>query len=105
MNIFLQQMSEWLGYRRVLMVMDQASWHKSNTLVVPDNIKLIYLPPYSPELNPVERLWQYLKDNVLKNRVYDTLDDLEEKVCSFIKGFEPHVIQSVCNVNYMPYYL
>jgi transposase len=59
-------------------------------------------PPYSPELNPVEKLWQYIKDHPKKNRVYDTLKDLEEKICEFIKNdLNPEIIKSVCNVRYI----
>lgn len=85
--------------------MDQAGWHKSAELVIPENIKILYLPAYSPELNPIERLWQYIKDNVLKNKVYDNLTILENTVCEFYKTISQDVIKSVCNVNYMAYYL
>jgi hypothetical protein len=61
MNIFLEQMSKDLEAREAFLIMDCASWHKSKNLKIPGNITIIYLPPYSPELNPVERLWQYIK--------------------------------------------
>lgn len=105
MNIFLQQMSQWLADRKALVIMDQAGWHKAKELIVPDNIKLIYLPPYSPELNPIERLWQHIKDNVLKNRIYHSLESLEDSVCAFINSINPEIIKSICNLNYMSYYL
>ncbi|KAB2977748.1 IS630 family transposase [Wolbachia endosymbiont of Scaptomyza pallida] len=63
MNIFLEQMSQYLGTREAFLVVDCAGWHRSKGLKIPQNITLIYLPPYSPELNLVERLWQYLKDH------------------------------------------
>jgi hypothetical protein len=50
MNIFLREMSGWLGIRKVLLIMDRASWHKSKDLEVPSNIHIFYLPPYSPAL-------------------------------------------------------
>lgn len=105
MNIFLEKMSRWLDDRKALVIMDQAGWHKAKELVVPNNMKLMYLPPYSPELNPVERLWQYIKDNVLKNRVYHSLESLEDALCAFINSISSEIIKSICNVNYMPYYL
>jgi hypothetical protein len=79
LNVYLQEMSLWLGDRNACMIMDQAGWHKSAELVIPENIKILYLPAYSPELNPIERLWQYIKDNVLKNKVYDNLTILEKE--------------------------
>ena len=57
-------------------VLDGAGWHISKSLIVPDNITLMPLPPYSPELNPVENLWQYLRQNHLANRVFDSYDDI-----------------------------
>ena len=105
MNIFLQHMSEWLGARKAYVVMDQAGWHKSKELLIPVNIELIYLPPYSPELNPVERLWQHIKDRVLKNRIFESLDTLEVALSDFIKAMSTSTIRSVCHVTYMPRYL
>jgi len=56
--------------RHVVLVLDQAGWHVAKALKVPPNITLLHLPPYSPELNPVERLWAYLKSHYLSNRVF-----------------------------------
>lgn len=65
-----------------LLVLDGAGWHSSNSLVVPENITLMPLPPYSPELNPVENLWQYLRQNHLANRVFDSFDDIVDVCCT-----------------------
>jgi len=101
MNIFLEQMSRYLGERKAIVVMDCAGWHKSQALVVPPNITIMYLPPYSPELNPVERFWKFLKQNTIKNKVYDTLDDLENELSNFIKTLTPSAIASACSINYL----
>jgi transposase len=66
MNVYLQEFSVWLGDRKVFLIIDGVGWHKAANLLIPHNIKIIYLAPYSPELNPVERLWQNIKDNALK---------------------------------------
>lgn len=105
MNIFLEQMSQYLGTREAFLVMDCASWHKSKNLKVPQNITIIYLPPYSPELNPIERLWQYLKDNLIKNRIYNTIDLLQDSVCEFICDITKNSFQTICSVNYLSTYL
>jgi transposase len=105
MNVFLEQMSKDLGTREVLLIMDCASWHRSKGLRVPKNITIIYLPPYSPELNPVERLWQYLKDNLIKNRIYDSVSLLEDTVCAFIRNITESSIKTICSVSYLPTYL
>ena len=105
MNVFLRKMSEWLKEKKAFVVMEQAGWHKTKKLIVPDNINIIFLPPYSPELNPIERLWQYVKDHVLKNKIYNTLNELEKSVCTFMNTVDANIIKSVCNINYMSYYL
>ncbi len=63
-------------------VLDRAGWHDSRCLEVPDNITLLPLPSYSPELNPVENVWQYLRQNFLSNRVYDDEDILIDACCT-----------------------
>lgn len=101
MNIFLEQMSQHLGSKEAFLVMDCASWHRSKGLKVPQNITAIYLPPYSPELNPVERFWQHLKDNIIKNKIYDSIQLLEETLCTFIVSLTQDLLKQVCNVPYL----
>jgi len=62
--------------KHVVLVLDQAGWHVAKALVVPANVTLLYLPPYSPELNPIERIWGYLRSHFLSNRVYRDYDEL-----------------------------
>ena len=59
-----------------ILIMDQAGWHMSNNLVVPENITILPLPPKSPELNPVENLWQFMRQNWLSNRVFKSYEDI-----------------------------
>ena len=101
MNIFLEQMSQYLGPREAFLVMDCASWHKSKSLKVPKNIEIIYLSPYSPELNPVERLWLYVKQNILRNKIYDTIALLESALCKFITSLATSTIKQLCYVSYL----
>jgi hypothetical protein len=56
MNVFLKELAEYLDNKKVILIIDGAGWHKSKNLRVPNNIILMFLPPYSPELNPIERL-------------------------------------------------
>ena len=66
----------------VVMVLDQAGWHGSTALVVPGNITLVPLPPYSPELNPVERVWLYLKERFLSHRLHADYDAIADAACN-----------------------
>ncbi len=70
-------------------------------LKIPGNIEILYLPPYSPELNPVERLWQYIKAAVLKNKVYNCLTELEDSVIDFVNTIPTKTILSICNCPYI----
>ena len=65
-----------------VMVLDQAGWHGSGSLIVPANITLVPLPPYSPELNPVERLWLHLKARFLSHRLHDDYDAIVDAACT-----------------------
>jgi DDE superfamily endonuclease len=64
-----------------VMLVDQAGWHLSHKLVVPLNITLFPLPPKCPELNPVENVWQFLRDNWLSNRIFRSYDDILDHCC------------------------
>lgn len=97
----MQELGHFLGDRKAILVLDGAGWHKASKLAVPDNIELYFLPPYSPELNPVERFWQYIKNNTIKNKIYKTLESLEIEITTFLKGITRDVTASVCTVNYL----
>ena len=68
------------GAHAVLML-DQAGWHMSGALEVPTNITLLPLPPKCPELNPVENVWQFMRDNWLSNRIFSSDDDIVDHCC------------------------
>ena len=59
-----------------LVILDQAGWHTTPKLTIPDNMNLLPLPPRAPELNPVENIWQFMRDNWLSNRVFKSYDDI-----------------------------
>jgi len=64
-----------------VLLLDQAGWHLSAGLVVPGNITMLPLPPKCPELNPVENVWQFRRDNWLSNRVFKSYDDILDHCC------------------------
>ena len=59
-----------------IMIVDRAGWHTTDKLVIPPNITILLLPPRSPELNPVENIWQFMRDNWLSNRVFKSYDEI-----------------------------
>jgi transposase len=74
MNHYLSEISSQVAAdAHAVVILDGAGWHRSQRLVVPGNITLLELPPYSPELNPVERIWHYLRSHWLANSVFPSL--------------------------------
>ena len=80
-----------------MVILDRAGWHTSCELVVPGNITLLPLPPRAPELNPVENVWQFLRDNWLSNRVFDGYADILDHCCQAWNNLakQPHRIDSI----------
>lgn len=102
MNVFLRMCSEELGPKdHAVLIMDQAGWHKARKLVVPENISILLLPPYSPELNPVERLWAYMRSHYLSNRAYENYKHLLDAGAQAWQKLTPERLRSVCGCAYL----
>jgi transposase len=78
MNVFLQQVSSDFSSYFIVMQVDQASYHDSNDLLIPENIRLLPQPPYSPELNPVEHVWDDIREKHFSNLFYSSLDEVTQ---------------------------
>ena len=103
MKIFMTEFYKKYKGRNIIIIMDGAGWHKNQKYLLQniENIEIVLQPSYSPELNPVERLWQYIKNHIIKNKIYETLDDLENKICKFFNSkINDDLIRNVCAVNY-----
>jgi transposase len=101
MNYFLAHLAGVLGGRECILVMDRAGWHCSKGLEVPPNIEIVFLPPYSPELNPVERLWQWLKRHTIRNRLYLCLEELMDAAQRCMRSATPEFLMSICRCGYL----
>jgi transposase len=102
MNAFLRILdAERKAGEHFVLIMDQAGWHKSRTLELPDGITVLLLPPYSPELNPVENLWHYLRSHYLSNKSYADYDALLAAGTEAYRKLTPDVIRSVCACSYL----
>jgi transposase len=102
-NQFLDQFSRALPSDvQAVLVWDGAGYHRSKQLVVPDNITLVSLPAYSPELNPIENLWHYLKSHHWSNRAYADYDALFQAAEDAWNAacLQPHHIQTICAAPY-----
>jgi len=104
MNIFLKNTSLFYKHYRIIMIMDSAGWHTTKKLKLPDNITILPLPPYSPQLNPVEHLWDYIREQKeFNNHTFNTLDEAQGNLEKALLGLhsEKAKIISLCNFSWI----
>ena len=97
MQIFFDEIVNRYPDDNVVMVLDGAGWHKSNDFHLLDNLRLPFLPPYSPEQNPQEHLWDALREKYFHNRVFDSINALEDHLVVALRDLEnsPDRIKSI----------
>lgn len=101
MSLYLLNLADAFREKEVLLIMDQAGWHHSRELDVPSSLQIEYLPAYSPELNPVEHLWQYLRNHACRNKLYDSLDDLMDAMTTVLNQMSPDSLKNLCHCSYL----
>ena len=74
---------------------DGAAWHKSGELELPENIVLFHIPPYTPEMNPIEQIWKEIRKRGFQNEIFDSLEAVVDKLCLIIKELPATVIKSI----------
>ena len=84
------------------LVVDGAGWHTGLALRVPDNITLVPLPPYAPELNPVERVWLYLRERFLSHRLHADYDAVLDAACAAWRRLTPDRLHSLTAYPWLP---
>jgi hypothetical protein len=99
MNLFLEHVSQEFSDYFIVMQVDRAGWHDANELVIPENIRLILQPAYSPELNPVEHLWDYLRENYFHNWAAPSLKQVIEVLIDALQLLvaDVELLQSMTN--------
>jgi putative transposase len=95
MNIFLEKLSEKYAEDTIILVCDGASWHKSKALVVPENIIILHIPPYTPEMNPIEQIWKEIRQVGFRNEIFKSLADVENRLCDVVKNLSNSTVQSI----------
>jgi len=88
MSIFLEEVARRHPEEFILMFLDGAGWHRANDLVVPANMRLEALPPYSPQLNPVEHIWDEIREKWFANEVFNSLDAVEDRLVEALVALE-----------------
>jgi transposase len=103
MSLFLDEISARHPDDFIVMVLDGAGWHKAHQLRVPPNMKLVSLPPYSPQLNPVEHLWEELREKSFPNLVFPDLDAMEDRLVDALATLEADVdrVQSIAGFHWI----
>lgn len=99
MALFLREIAGRYPHDNIVMVLDGAGWHKSQSMPIPDNLRLLSLPPYSPELNPVEHLWDELREKCFHNLAFDSLDALEDQLVTGLRNleFDQERVSNICS--------
>ena len=97
MTLFLQEVSHMFSRSFLIIQVDGAKFHHAKDLVIPENIRLIKQPPYSPELNPVEHIWDDIREKYFCNGVLQSIDEVEEKLCEAFNDLDadPHRVTSL----------
>ena len=101
MNVFFQELSKAYPKDSIILVCDGATWHKSNSLEIPPNIRLIFIPPATPEMNPIEQIWKEIRKRGFKNEIFQTLDDVVERLCDTICALSKNVVKSITGRNWI----
>jgi hypothetical protein len=96
MNVFLAEVSQRHPNEFLLMVLDGAGWHKAKRLQVPATMRLIFVPPGSPPLNPVEHRWEEGREKWFANRVFDSMNAVEEQLLIALKTWEEDAPRVAC---------
>lgn len=95
MNIFLRELGAQYKDDYLLLVVDGASWHKAIALQIPDNIELIFLPPATPEMNPIEQIWAWLRLHGFRNEIFHSLDKVVDRLCDTIRSLSSDIVMSI----------
>jgi len=88
MSLFLAEVALRHSQDYILMVLDGAGWHRARDLVTPPNMRLVFLPPYSPELNPMEHVWEEIREKWFPNRVFNSLEAVEDRLVQAVRYLE-----------------
>ena len=101
MNLFLEKLSKTYSNDYIIMAADGAAWHKSKELKIPENIEIFHIPPYTPEMNPVEQIWRELRTQGFKNELFTTLEKVVDRLCDTINSLSNSVVKSITNRNWI----
>ena len=85
----------------IILVCDGAAWHKAKALMVPKNIRLVFIPPYTPEMNPIEQIWKEIRKRGFRNEIFPTLNKVVDRLCDTIRSISSGTITSITARNWI----
>jgi len=100
-KIFLELVSKACKNQYVLMFMDRAAWHTTDKLAIPDNIQLVFLPPTSPQLNPIEHLWKHIRTEYFHNIIFDSIANVYQALNDAVNSISEEKVKSLCACIYL----
>jgi len=101
MNLFLSELSIQFSDDFIILIADKASWHISKGLKIPENIEIIHLPPYTPEMNPIEQIWAWLRLHGFRNEIFQTLNCVVDRLCDVIRSLTLDTVKSITHRNWI----
>lgn len=102
MNAFLAELSQSFADDIILLVCDNAGWHKSKALIVPNNIFITHIPPYTPEMNPIEQIWSEFRKVGFANKIFPTLKAVVDRLCDMVCEIHKDTIISITHRDWLP---
>jgi len=102
-QIFLDKVSEDFSDYFIFMQVDGASWHTSEKLNKPENIRFVYQPSSSPEVNPTENVWDYIKENDFRNKCFSSMERVEDQLCRSLEKLRkaPDTLKSIAACSHL----
>ena len=102
MQKFLDELAAYYPDDYLMLVMDNAAWHKAGHLIIPDNMAFIFIPPYTPQMNPIEQIWAQFRRMGFSNQAFNTLNDVIDRLEETIHQLTPAMVQSIVKRKWLP---
>ena len=83
----------------IILFCDNAPWHEGEQVMIPDNITILYIPPYTPEMNPIEQIWTEIRKRGFKNVLFQSLDTVVSKLCDVVNSLEASTVAHIASKN------
>lgn len=101
MNVFIEKLSKAYKEDEILLKCDGSICHKSKGLEIPENIEIMHIPPYTPEMNPIEQIWKQIRSMGFRNEVFNTLNDVVERLCQTINKLTKEMVKSITHRDWL----